>query len=232
MSYSSGRLSAAISEVSYLYISRRDTSRIKSMITNDFRCDYPCTDINKHMLFPRVKINPSIIRVVMISEAPALNPSDYYYEETSGSFFQTTKMAFKDAGIIINNYQDVTSMGIYLTTAIKCSKIGYLVSAKTIKECSLRFLQAELAQLPNIRIIMCMGDFAIKAINYIYKDKYKINPIKSGSTYKIRNEEHVLNNIRFLPSYTQTGDSFNIEKSKRKMIAEDINKALGYLKKE
>jgi len=48
---------------------------------------------------------------------------------------------------------------------------------------------------------------------------------------KIRHLEHVLENIRFFPSYTQTGDSFNIEKRKRKMIAEDISKALDYIKK-
>jgi uracil-DNA glycosylase len=200
------------------------------MIINDFRCDYPCNDVHKNIMFPKIKINPDNIKIVMISEAPPENHSDYFYESISGSFFQTTKMAFKDAGIIINNYEDLTSMGIYLTTAIKCHKIGYLVSAKTIKECSLKFLKIELAQLPNIKIIMCMGDFAIKAVNYIFKEKYGKHPIKSGSTYKIRNEEHVLNNIRFLPSYTHTGDSFNLEKSKRRMIAEDIKKALSYLK--
>ena len=73
-----------------------------------------------------------------------------------------------------------------------------------------------------------MGDFAIKAVNYIYKEQFKKQAIRSGSTYKIRNEEHILNNIRFFPSYTQTGDSFNIEQSKRRMIAEDIKKALSY----
>jgi len=67
---------------------------------------------------------------------------------------------------------------------------------------------------------MCMGDFAIKAINHIYKNKYKVAPVKSGSTYKIRKEIFIFNGIRFSPSYTQTGDSFNIEKSKRQMIAE------------
>ncbi|HEX3045899.1 MAG TPA: uracil-DNA glycosylase, partial [Bacillota bacterium] len=111
----------------------------------------------------------------------------------------------------------------------KCSKKDYLVSATTIKACS-KLLEKELAQFPNIKVIMCMGDFAIKAVNYIYKNKYKINPIPSGSTYKIRTESHIFNDIRFLPSYTQTGDSFNLEKSKRQMISEDIRKALEYLK--
>ena len=75
-----------------------------------------------------------------------------------------------------------------------------------------------------------MGDFAIKAVNYIYKERYKKPAIKSGSTYKIRNHDYILGNIRFLPSYTQTGNSYNIEKSKRKMIADDIKRAFCYLK--
>lgn len=207
-------------------------SRRQPMFNSTIKCDYPCTDINKDFIFPKIKIDPNKIEVVIISEAPPIDHSNYFYKGVTGSFFQTTKIAFQDAGIMINSYDDLTNLGIYLTTAIKCSKIDYLVSTKTIKECSQQFLEKELSQFPNIKIIMCMGDFAIKAINYIYMEKYKIKPIKSGSTYKIRNEEHVFNNIRFLPSYSQTGDSFNIEQSKRRMIAEDIRKALTYLKND
>ena len=71
-----------------------------------------------------------------------------------------------------------------------------------------------------------MGDFAIKAVNYITKRKYGRTVIPSGSTYKIRGGTYILNGIRYFPSYTQTGESFDIEKSKRKMIAEDIKTAL------
>ncbi len=163
----------------------------------------------------------------MISEAPPLNHSNYFYNK-KGSFFLTTKLAFQDAGVIINDYNDLTKIGVYLTTAIKCSKKDYLVSSSTIKECS-KLLRIELDQFCNLKVIMCMGDFAIKAVNYIYKEKYKIIPIKTGSTYKIRKEEHIYNNIRFFPSYTQTGDSFNLEKSKRQMIADDIKNALNYM---
>lgn len=199
------------------------------MTINNFKCDYPCTDVHKEMMFPRVDPDPETIKIVMISECPPVARSDYFYEDNSGAFFQTTKTAFLDAGISINTYQDITGMGIYLTTAIKCNKTGYLVSARTIKECALRFLKTELGQFPNIAVIMCMGDFAIKAVNYIYKEKFHENPIISGSTYKIRKQEHILNGIRFLPSYTHTGESFNIEKVKRQMIAEDIKTALSYI---
>ncbi|MNE84123.1 hypothetical protein D3C80_1809960 [compost metagenome] len=74
-----------------------------------------------------------------------------------------------------------------------------------------------------------MGDFAINAVNYIFKRRFGVRIIPSGSTYKIRNQEYIYNGIRFYPSYTQTGDSFNIEKSKRTMIAEDIRSAMEYL---
>ena len=200
------------------------------MSANDFKCNYPCEDVKKKMLFPRISSDPELVRVVMVSECPPEQASDYYYENGSGTFFRTTRMAFEDAGIIIKDYEDLTDMGFYLTTAIKCTKTQYLVSAKTIKECALTFLRIERRQFPNIRAIMCMGDFAIKAINYIYKEEHATRVINAGATYKIRKEEHVFNSIRFFPSYTQTGDSFNIEQSKRKMIAEDIKSALAMLK--
>ena len=198
-------------------------------INKNLKCDCPCIDVNRDFIYPELNINPDTVKIIMISEAPPVNHKDYFYKDASGSFFQTTQTAFSDAGIDIKSYKDLTGMGIYLTTAIKCSKKDYLVSAGTIKQCSM-LLEMELEQFKNVKVIMCMGDFARKAINNICKSKYKISPIKSGSTYKIRKEEHVLNGIRFLPSYTQTGDSFNIEKSKRQMIAEDIKKAMDYLK--
>jgi hypothetical protein len=50
--------------------------------------------------------------------------------------------------------------------------------------------------------------------------------ISAGSTYKIRGQEYFFRGARAFPSYLQAGPSFFIEKSKRKMIAEDIAAAL------
>ena len=55
--------------------------------------------------------------------------------------------------------------------------------------------------------------------------------IPTGSTYKIRNGIYESNGIRFFPSYTQTGDSFGLEKSKVEMIKEDIGKAIKIINK-
>ena len=50
--------------------------------------------------------------------------------------------------------------------------------------------------------------------------------IPAGSTYKIRGGEFTFRGARALPSYVQAGPAFFVEKSKRKMIGEDIRKAL------
>jgi uracil-DNA glycosylase len=194
-------------------------------------CGYTCDDTNKDSILPAVKLDYGKISVVMISECPPTNRGDYFYAGEKGSFFKTTQAAFKDAGIEIHTYDDLSRLGVYLTTAIKCGKKGYAVSKKTIEACS-TILNEELRCFPNLKVIMCMGDVAIKAVNDLYHKQYRVKPIKSGSTYKIRKTEHVFNGIRLFPSYTQTGDSFNIEKSKRRMIAEDIRNAFDYLKRE
>lgn len=199
-------------------------------MNSTFICNSKCDDVDKNIILPDRYKNVDTIKIVMISEAPPINASDFFYESEDGAFFQTTKQAFNDADVEINNYKDFEKLGIYLTTAIKCRKLDYLVSSKSITECSLLYLEKELFQFPNLQIIMCMGDFAIKAVNFLFKKKSNIKPISTGSIYKIRNDEHIVDGIRFIPSYTQTGDSYNIEKSKRMMIAEDIRKALLYLK--
>jgi hypothetical protein len=47
-----------------------------------------------------------------------------------------------------------------------------------------------------------------------------------GFTYKIRRDEFYFRGKRVFPSCLQAGPSFFIEKSKRRMIAEDISAAL------
>ena len=49
---------------------------------------------------------------------------------------ETTAQAFKDAGFEIASMKDVLDLGVYITTAIKCGKIGYSISSKTIENCS------------------------------------------------------------------------------------------------
>jgi uracil-DNA glycosylase len=161
----------------------------------------------------------------MISESMPHNIKDYFDSQNNPQFIINTDYFFNKLGYSFTSYKDYLKNGIYLTTALKCIKKGYLVKAETIKNCSF-ILEKELDRFKNLKVIMLMGDFAIKSINYIWKRKYNKKIIPNGSTYKIRKNTYEFEGIRFFPSYTQTGDSFGIEKSKLKMIEEDIKKAL------
>ena len=72
-----------------------------------------------------------------------------------------------------------------------------------------------------------MGVAAIKALNGIAKRNGEARVIPAGPTYKIRGGEFFFPGRRPLPSYVQAGPALFVEKVKRKMIAEDISKAIG-----
>jgi uracil-DNA glycosylase len=177
---------------------------------------------------PDIDVKPGSVSIVMISEAAPADAGDYYYAGAESLFEQTTVQAFNDAGAGVTSIQDIVDLGVYLTTAVKCGKTDYTIKAGPIKECSL-ILERELELFPNVKAWMLMGDVAIKAVNYIAKRAGEGRVIPAGSTYKIRGPAYLFRGARAFPSYLQAGSSFFIEKSKRKMIAEDIAMALRLL---
>jgi uracil-DNA glycosylase len=188
--------------------------------------EFHCSEVNKSgYLVPALDIDAKKIKVIMISEAPPENPKDYFYAPGEPFYLKTTLQAFRDADMSVNSIQQILDLGFYLTTAIKCPKTQYGVSAATIKNCSL-VLEKELLLFPNIEVYMLMGDVAIKAFNYISKSQTGKNTIPTGSTYKIRKSEFHYQGRRVFPSYVQTGQNYLIEKSKREMIAEDLAEAI------
>jgi uracil-DNA glycosylase len=200
-------------------------------VSDCVRCEtFPCADVRRECyIVPDVEVRPDDIQIVLISEAAPADRDDYYYAAGDPLFQQTTVQAFNDAGADVTSIQDILDLGVYLTTAVKCGKIGYGLKADTIKECSFN-LERELVLFPNVKVLLLMGDVAIKAINYIAKRAGEGRVIPAGSTYKIRGQEYFFRENRAFPSYLQAGPSFFIEKSKRQMIAEDIAAALRLLK--
>jgi uracil-DNA glycosylase len=176
-------------------------------------------------VIPSIDVDPQAVSLIMISETAPANASDYYYAKGNPLFAHTTVQAFNDAGAKIDSLQQLLEQGLYFTTAVKCGKKGYGIKASTIEECS-QILEQELALFPNVKVLMLMGDVAIKAINYIAKRAGEERVTPSGSTYKIRSGKYLFRGKRAFPSYLQAGPSFFIEKSKRRMIAEDIAEAL------
>jgi uracil-DNA glycosylase len=190
---------------------------------------FPCADV-KHQcyLIPNVEVRPDDISIVMISEAAPANADDYYYAAGDPLFQQTTVQAFNDAGVRVSSVHDILALGVYLTIAVKCGKTGYSIKTSTIKACSF-ILEQELALFPQAKVWLLMGDVAIKAINEISRRAGQGRVIPVGSTYKLRGGAYYFQGKRVLPSYLQAGPSFFIEKSKRKMIAEDIATAMSLI---
>ncbi len=199
-------------------------------VSKHLKCaEFPCADV-KHECYviPDVDLKPDDVSIVLISEAAPPDLGDYYYAAGNPLFQQTTVQAFNDAGADVSSIRDILDLGVYLSTAVKCGKTGYNIKAGPIKECSL-LLEQELGLFPNVEAFLLMGDVAIKAVNYIAKRAGEGRVIPAGSTYKIRGPEYFFRGKRAFPSYLQAGPSFFIEKSKRKMIAEDIASALSLL---
>lgn len=73
---------------------------------------------------------------------------------------------------------------------------------------------------------LLMGDTAIRVMNALSLRTTRKRVIPSGPTYKIRTGEFWYGSVRVLPSYLQTGKSYLIERSKRKMVSEDIANAI------
>lgn len=187
---------------------------------------FPCRDV-RHDCYqvPAVDIDPQKVSMVMISEAVPSDPGDDYYAPGDPLFARTTLQAFQDAGAPVASLQDLLDLGVYLTSAVKCAKTAYGIQTETIMECS-QILQDELGLFPSVQVYLLMGDVAIRSLNYIAKRQGQGRVIPAGSTYKIRGGTFHYQAARAFPSYLQAGPSFFIEKSKRKMISEDIAAAL------
>jgi uracil-DNA glycosylase len=196
-------------------------------ISDTIQCiDFPCVDARQESYYvPALEVEPETIKLMLISETAATNLMDNYYFSCEALFARTTLQAFQEAGARVTSIQDLLRMGIYLTTAVKCGKYDYAVSTRTIVHCS-SILERDIALFPNVRTYLLMGDVAIKAVNTIAKRQGEPRVIPAGSTYKIRGGQFNYRGRRVFPSYLQAGPSFGIEKSKVRMIGEDIAAAM------
>jgi uracil-DNA glycosylase len=188
--------------------------------------DIPCLDTRRSGYFiPHIDIDPAKVTIMLISEASPENPTGHYYAGPEALFARTTLLAFQDAGAKAQYVQDLLDLGVYMTAAVKCGKTGYLIATDTIQACSY-LIENEITLFPNVKVYLLMGDVAIKAVNMIARRSGEPCVIPAGSTYRIRGGEFTFRGTRALPSYVQAGPAFFVEKSKRKMIGEDIRKAL------
>lgn len=197
------------------------------------RCtDFPCGDVNHaRCQIPSIRLAAQKISMIVISEAAPPQPQDDYYAAGDPLFQRTTVQAFNDAGIDVASVRDLLQRGVYFTTAIKCAKQDYSIQTATVTACS-HLLETELRLFPNAKVLLLMGDVAIKAVNAIARRAGEARVIPAGATYKLRNQPYFFRGMRVFPSYLQAGPSFFIEKSKRQMIAADLAAAMAYVRGE
>jgi uracil-DNA glycosylase len=174
---------------------------------------------------PAMDEDPAAVVVVLVSEAAPLDPADHYEAPGEPLYARTTVEAFRDAGFDVASVAGVRALGVHLTTAVKCAKTAYGIEPATIRTCSV-LLEAELALFPRVASLLLMGDVAVRAVNEIARAHRERRPVPAGATYRIRGGDFRFRGARVFPSYLQAGPAFYIERSKRRMIAEDIAAAM------
>ena len=176
-----------------------------------------------------IEVNAESVFAIMINEVVPEDEDQDFYGKSGDAYLSTAIPLFQRAGLPVNGIQDVLSMGIYITNAVKTPKSAYHVEKSSMEE-SLPWLEKEIDLFPNVKVIMLMGDVAKKMFNQISKKRTKKNVIPSGATYKIRKMPFFMNGVRVIPSYIMTGGNILIEKSKCRMIEEDIRTMIGMIK--
>ena len=169
-----------------------------------------------------LELDPASIRAIMINEVVPADPAQDFYGESGEEYLSTLLPLFRQAGLDVQSISDVLRLGVYITNAVKTPKAAYAVESASI-DTSLPFLEAELALFPNVQVILLCGDVAKKMVNAIVKKATKKNVIPSGATYKLRSGTYFWGSVRVIPSYIITGGNLLIEKSKVRMITEDIS---------
>jgi len=153
------------------------------------------------------RLRPEKIAVLMVSEAAPARRKDYYYAGGDSLFEQTTLQAFNDAGAGVTSFRDILNLGVYFTTAVKCGKTGYGLESNTIDVCS-RILEQELALFPAARVLLLMGDVAIKAINCIARRAGAKRVIPPAHLQTARTGIPV-DTLRVFPVLSAAGPSFS-----------------------
>jgi hypothetical protein len=173
-------------------------------------------------------VDPAAIRMVAVCEALTESGDDFLSAPRDSMFVSNLVAAFQSGGAEIASVEDLVDLGVYLTVAVKAPKVTTAISTAEINEHA-GLLATELDALPYVRVVVLMGDVAIKAMNAVARQRRQGRVIPSGSTYKLRHGEYRYGDVRVLPSYLPTGRSYLIERSKREMIAEDLRVALGLM---
>jgi uracil-DNA glycosylase len=161
----------------------------------------------------------------MISAAPPIDAEGDVARRGEPFERAETVAAFRSAGFDVQTTDDIRNLGVYVTTAVKCPKLGFGVKQETVDACS-HILEAEIGMFPNVKSILLMGNTAIRAINAIAARRLGAPVIPSGSAYKVKGHEYAFGEISLFPSYPASGRNLSVEGNQQDVIAVDIRNAI------
>jgi hypothetical protein len=85
------------------------------------RCEeFACQDV-RHESYYLVDfdLEPDAIHLLVVAEAAPARPEDGFYAGNQALFWQTTQLAFQDAGYNFQSTGELLQRGVYLTTMDK-----------------------------------------------------------------------------------------------------------------
>src|SRR5680860_360759 len=85
-------------------------------------CNQNCLDVELKRYFQKSILKKDKIKMVIISESLPVDLADYFDAKGTPQFITNTNIIFNSIGFNFNTYNDYLDHGIYLTTAIKCTK--------------------------------------------------------------------------------------------------------------
>lgn len=168
------------------------------------------------------------VRLLLLTDGYPPDPHHHYiFSDPNTLAWQNTRGVLSALGVEAASFQQLLDRGILIVPSLD-SVVPPKVMPPQIASAGDR-LEALLGLLPNLAAIGLMGDVAIAAFNHMHKRLTGTRLIPAGSTYRLRCQDYFWGVVQVFPSYLYTGKSYVIERSKRKMIAEDMQRMAPYL---
>lgn len=174
------------------------------------------------------RLDLNAVRLLLLTDGYPPDPNQHYiFSNPDTLAWHNSREVLSALGVDAHSFQEVLDRGILIVPSLD-GVVPPKVSPPEIASAAER-LKALLGLLPNLTAIGLMGDVAIATFNQMHKGLSGTRLIPAGSTYKLRRQDFFWGDVQVFPSYLYTGKSYVIERSKRQMVAEDMQRIGSYL---
>lgn len=174
------------------------------------------------------RVNCQAVRLLLLTDGYPPDPHQHFvFSDVETLAWQNTRGILSSLGVEANSFQEVLDHGVLITPSLDIVVPPKVTAVETAR--AAERLEALLRLLPNLAAIGLMGDVAIATFNQMHRQAAGRRLIPPGSTYKLRRQDFFWGKVQVFPSYLHTGKSYLIERSKRRMVADDMKRMAPYL---